>query len=310
MEWIKRGKIFENSTFNLSWFQKNAMMPVPYRLNQHVLRLFVTMCDSNNVGRIGYVDVEAHNPSHIVNVSKEPVVDIGEPGKYDDNGVVSASIFEKDNVLYLFYSAYQLCKKIPYMIFSGVAVSKDHGDSFQKISCDVPFLDRINGEVNFRAVPNVIQQGTTFKMWYLADSKLSAWIDVNDKLLPCYITKYMESEDLFNWNGSGVEVFEFDTADEHGLSIGSIWLENDLYKCIYSIRSISHGYRLGYAISKDGKKFQRRDAELNLDVTPGEFDSEMMCFPKRIEIDGRIYLFYSGNHYGIGGIGYAEEVAK
>lgn len=58
------------------------------------------------------------------------------------------------------------------------------------------------------------------------------------------------------------------------------------------------------------KKFQRRDAELNLDVTPGEFDSEMMCFPKRIEIDGRIYLFYSGNHYGIGGIGYAEEVAR
>ena len=38
----------------------------------------------------------------------------------------------------------------------------------------------------------------------------------------------------------------------------------------------------------------------------GHFDDDMICFGERLECNGKIYLFYSGNHYGIAGIGYAE----
>lgn len=311
MEWEKKGKIFDHSTFNLDWFKKNAMMPLPYVLNDKIMRVFATFCNEDNVGRIGYVDLNIKNPSEIVGYSTKPVIDIGEAGTYDDNGVVTGSLFEDEDKLYLFYSGYQLCKKIPYMIFSGAAVSTDKGETFKKLNREVPMLDRVPTEKNFRCVPNIIQQGTTFKMWYLADCfPQSTWLINNDKgkMQPVYSERYLESQDLLSWDGAGQSVLDFASKDEHGLSIGSIWIDDGIYKCIYSIRSLSKGYRLGYAESDDGKKFSRKDAELKLDVTPGEFDSEMMCFAKLIKTKDKTYLFYSGNGYGLAGIGYAELV--
>ncbi|MBE6099378.1 MAG: glycoside hydrolase family 32 protein [Anaerovibrio sp.] len=311
MKWQKCGKIFDHNTFDLDWFKKNAMMPLPYVLNDKILRIFVTLCDEENIGRIGYVDVDINCPSRIIGFSQNPVIDVGEPGTYDDNGVVTGSLFENEDGLYLFYSGYQLCRRIPYMIFSGAAISVDGGNSFKKIHSDAPMLDRVESERNFRCVPNIMQQGTTFKMWYLADCcvQQSAWLK-NDagKMQPIYSEKYLESNSLLNWKGPGQSVLEFSSDDEHGLSIGSIWLDDKTYKCIYSIRSLSNGYRLGYAESVDGIHFTRKDAELNLDVTPGDFDSEMMCYAKLINMPEHTYLFYSGNHYGMAGIGYAELI--
>lgn len=310
MKWIKHGKIFDHNSFDISWFKKNAMMPLPYRKSDEIVRVFVTFCDENNVGRIGYVDLNSNDLSEILDVSRNPIIDIGEAGTYDDNGVVTGSLFEKGDNLYLFYSGYQLGIRIPYMIFSGVAVSTDNGDSFVKLNKEVPLLDRVASEKNFRCVPNIIQQGTTFKMWYLADCyKQSAWIKNEiGKLQPVYSERYLESDDLLSWSGAGQSVLDFQSDDEHGLSIGSIWVEDGLYKCIYSIRTLSKGYRLGYAESSDGMKFTRMDDALNLDVSPGEFDSDMMCYAKLFDIENKRFIFYSGNGYGMEGIGYAELV--
>lgn len=308
MNWKKKGKIFDHNTFDIPWFKKNAMTPLPYVLNDTTLRIFATFCDKENIGRIGYVDVDVKCPSKILGYSKEPIIDIGKPGAYDDNGVVAGSLFENEDGLYLFYSGYQLCRKIPYMIFSGAALSTDGGNSFKKIHSEVPMLDRIPCENAFRCVPNIIQQGSIYKMWYHANCfSQSAWLKNEEgKLQPRYAEKYLESKDLLHWSGAGESVLDFSNDDEHGLSIGSIWLEDDIYKCIYSVRSLSKGYRLGYAESKNGKEFQRMDAKLNLDVTPGAFDSEMMCYAKLIKLPESTYIFYSGNHYGMAGIGYAE----
>jgi hypothetical protein len=306
MKWEKCGKICDHNTFNMKWFKKNAMMPLPYLIDEKIIRVFLTMCDEYNVGRIGYIDVDASNPRNILDYSQDPIIDIGESGTFDDNGVVTGSLFEKDEVLYMFYSGYQLCRKIPYMIFSGVAESFDKGRTFAKLTKNIPLLDRVATEKNFRCVPNIIQQDATFKMWYLADCPYRpAWMQLDTgKMQPCYLEKYIESQELLKWDGEGRNVFDFENDDEHGLSIGSIWHEEDLYKCIYSIRSISKGYRLGYAESKDGLNFIRKDNELNIDVSENDFDSEMMCYPKRIQVKDAVYLFYSGNHYGMEGIGY------
>jgi len=312
MQWEKCGKIFDYNTFRLSWFKKNAMMPLPYVFNDKTIRLFVTLCDENNIGRIGFVDLDINNPLKIIGVSKNPIIDIGEPGTYDDNGVVTGSLFEDEDKLYLFYSGFQLAKKVPYMIFSGVAISTDRGITFKKFNKDIPMLDRVSTEKNFRCTPNIIKQGTMFKMWYHADClQRSAWtMNKMGKMQPVYSERYLESTNLLKWSGIGEPVFKFESEDEHGLSIGSIWYEDNTYKCICSVRSLSKGYRLGYAESLDGKNFVRKDQTLNIDGTPGTFDSEMMCYGKMINIGEKTYLFYSGNHYGLAGIGYAELIRK
>ena len=310
MKWAKKGKICDSKTLNLPWYKKNTMVPLPYLVDERCLRIYVTMCDEDNVGRIGFVDVNPQDPSRIIGHSKTPVIDIGDDGCFDDNGVVTASILKVGSELYMYYSGYQACVKVPYLIFTGVAVSSDNGNSFQKISTRVPILDRIEGEVATRCVPFVIQEGAKFRMWYTADSQ-SGWIDGEKKKLPLYDLKHAISDSPVKWPRIKGEVsVAFKSSDEHGIAKCTLWKEDHLYKIIYSIRSLSQGYRLGYGESKDGSNFERLDDQVGIDVSDSGWDSEMIAFAERFEYQGKVYLFYCGNHYGMGGMGYAELVEK
>jgi hypothetical protein len=285
------------------------MVPTPYFLNDRILRIFITMCDSNNVGRIGYVDVDPNNPSKILNYSKFPALDIGYDGCFDDNGVVTASVLSVGDELWMYYSGYQLAVKVPYLVFGGLAMSKDNGNTFKRYSV-VPILDRIEGEINSRCAPFVIKDENKFKMYYLGDYK-KAWINHNGKHLPYYTTKHIVSDDGMHWpNKEGEISLDLQSEDEHGLPMACVWEEKGLYRMIYSIRSISQGYRLGYAESKDGIKFERMDRMVGIDVSESGWDSEMICWGKRLRYKDKTYLFYSGNHYGLGGFGYAELVKE
>lgn len=310
MKWSKKGLICSRETFDLPWYRKNTMVPVPYLIDDRHLRVFVTMCDEKNIGRIGYVDVNPDNPSEILDYSKIPVLDIGEDGCFDDNGVVTASILKVGTDIYMYYSGYQACVKVPYLIFAGVAVSKDNGNTFTKISSRVPILDRIDGEVGTRCAPFVIKDGDVFKMWYTADSG-SGWVDGDKKKLPLYDLKYAISTSPTEWSRTRGEVsVTFEDADEHGIAKCTLWEEDGLFKIIYSIRSLSKGYRLGYGESKDGIHFTRLDKHVGIDVSPSGWDSEMIAFAERLQYKDKVYLFYCGNHYGMDGMGYAELVEK
>lgn len=309
MKWQKKGLICSHKTLDLPWYKKNTMIPVPYLLNDNTLRIFITFCDENNVGRIGFVDVNPQNPSEINNFSKEPVLDIGENGCFDDNGVIAASITEEaDGTLHFYYSGYQLGVKMPYTIFSGLAISKDNGNNFVKYN-RTPILDRINEEIASRCAPIVLKEDDIYKMWYTGDYG-NGWTENNGKKLPYYFLKYLESKDGINWGiKEGLQCFDFKSNDEYGLAKPNIWKENNKYKMIYSIRTFSKGYRLGYAESNDGIKFIRMDDEIGIDVSKNGWDSEMICFGSRFQYKDKIYLFYCGNKYGLDGLGYAEQVS-
>lgn len=311
MKWDKKGFICDSHTFGLPWFTKNAMVPIPYLLDEKTIRIFLTMCDEKNIGRIGYVDVEAENPSKIIGYSKEPLIDIGFDGTFDDNGVVTASLLEDGDKLYMYYSGYQLCIKVPYMIFTGVAVSTDKGKSFKKLTTETPILDRIPGEVSTRCVPFVIKEDGIYKIWYTASAG-TGWIEAA-KREPLYNLKYMTADSPVEWNQlppPDNTVIDFKDSDEHGICKSTLWKEDGKYKIIYSIRSISKGYRLGYGESEDGINWTRMDDQIGIDVSESGFDSEMVCFGERLVYKDKVYLFYSGNHYGMKGIGYAELVKE
>ena len=64
-------------------------------------------------------------------------------------------------------------------------------------------------------------------------------------------------------------------------------------------------YRIGYAESADGRRWERQDHRAGIDVTPGDWDGEMVCYPCVFDApDGR-YMLYNGNGYGATGIGLA-----
>lgn len=309
MKWQKKGFICSSKTIDLPWYKKNTMVPLPYLIDSGRLRIFVTMCDEHNVGRIGYIDVKPDNPEFIIDYSRNPVLDIGEPGGFSDNGVLTSSLLDVDGKLYLYYSAYQSCVKIPYLIFSGVAISEDRGNTFTNLS-RAPILDRVDGEIFVRSSPSVLKGSDGYHVWYSSDSG-QGWINSTAKARPCYDMKHIVTSSPIDWpRVRGSTCIALQNEDEHGITKATFWREDGLYKVIYAIRSLSKGYRLGYAESFDGVQFKRKDHLVGIDVSDAGWDSEMITFPERYSHQGRTYLFYCGNHYGTAGMGYAELIDK
>ena len=89
---------FEVADGKHEWAQSHAYIPTPLVLPDRI-RVFIAFWDNQQVGRIGYVDVNKNNPLKIINISSSPVLDIGEPGTFDDNGVCDHCISFKNNVL-------------------------------------------------------------------------------------------------------------------------------------------------------------------------------------------------------------------
>ena len=64
-------------------------------------------------------------------------------------------------------------------------------------------------------------------------------------------------------------------------------------------------YRIGYAESADGRTWVRQDHRVGIDVTPGDWDGEMVCYPCVFDHGGARYMLYNGNRYGAAGFGLA-----
>jgi hypothetical protein len=301
MKWEKRGFICGHKSFDLPWFRKNMMVPTPHLVERGRLRLFTAMCDEQMVGRIGYVDVNPDRPDEVLGVSERPVLDIGEDGTFDDNGVLPSSLLQKNGRIYLFYLGYQLGVKVPYTVFSSIAVSDDGGESFRRIS-QTPVFERRNDERYMRSCPTVVEDNGIYRAWYLSGN---GWILKGEKKIPMYDLKYMESRNILRWDASPASAIEL-RDDEYGITKADVEKKNGTYNMIYSVRSFSKGYRLGYAESKDCKNWKRMDDHVGIDVSKSGFDDQMICYATRYKHDGRQYLFYCGNGYGLEGIGYAE----
>ena len=56
------------------------------------------------------------------------------------------------------------------------------------------------------------------------------------------------------------------------------------------------------------REWQRDDGQAGIDVSPGAWDGDMMCYPHVFECDGSIFLLYNGNEFGKFGFGIAKLI--
>jgi predicted GH43/DUF377 family glycosyl hydrolase len=301
MKWSKQGRIYA-ADGSMPWARKYGYPPTPVRLDDATIRLYVAFCDDAMVGRAGYVDVLADDPKTIVKVSPTPVLDIGTPGAFDENGVVPTSVICVGDDLYMYYVGYQLGMKVRYYQFQGLAVSRDGGETFHR-SRRVPVIDRSDAEMFHRTSAFVLLENGLFRMWYVAGSE---WVSGRGgKTLPLYNMRYIESNDGEHWPDEGRVVLDFSNDDEHALGRPWVFRENGRYSMFYSIRTRSKGYRLGYAESPDGVAWTRRDDEVGIDVSNDGWDSDSVAYASVFRHRERTYMFYNGNNCGETGFGYA-----
>jgi hypothetical protein len=281
------------------------MGPTPFLLTPEVIRVFITCLDEKGRGRPGFVDVAAADPTRVLGTSGDAIMDIGEPGSFDDNGLMLTSVLRlPTGALRMYYAGFEICTNIRYRILSGVATSVDGGLSFHRLG-SAPVLERTDRERFFRCGPFVLHDEGVVKLWYIAGSE---WTTLNGKSMPVYDLRYQESTDGLAWADAGTLSMALTGEDEHGF--GRPWIVKKPgggYRLFYSIRRRSFGaYRLGYAESQDGIQWERRDAEMGLDVDPDDIASEAIMYSAVIEVHGKTYCFYNGNNFGQAGFCVAE----
>lgn len=303
MRWNKLGLVY-GPDGSMPWAKSHAMIPTPFRLNAEVIRVFVTFCDTYGVGRPGYVDVSANNPLNVLAVSQKPLLELGKPGTFDENGLLTCSVTDLGNgKLFMYYVGFELGVKIRYRLLTGLAISEDGGNTFSRYS-PTPVLERSATEIYFRAGPYSLYESQRYRLWYVAGSE---WIDLDGKYMPVYDIRYTESHDGIHWPDKGEVKIAITDPDEHGFGRPYVIPKPaGGFRMFYSVRRRSFGaYRLGYAESSDGYAWQRMDNKLNLDVTAGSFDSDAIMYAAPIEIGGKLYLFYNGNEFGRAGFAVA-----
>ena len=304
MKWLKHGIVYCPDG-SLSWAQSHAMIPTPVLLSPKVLRVYCTMCDANMVGRPGYVDLDPNDPLRVLNVSKEPLFEVGCAGSFDENGVMPCSVVMVGSRYYMYYVGFELGTKIRYRLLTGLAISEDGGATFKSIR-RTPILERSDAELYFRGGPFALSKDDRIRLWYVAGSE---WTTINDKPMPVYDLKYQESPDGILWKEEGQLTLTLDQ-DEHGF--GRPWVVqrgiND-YQLYFSVRKRSlAAYRLGYAVSSNGLDWIRKDHEMGLDVSPGSFDSDAIMYSAVITVGAKTYCFYNGNDFGRYGFALAELI--
>jgi len=300
MKWRKRGLIY-GPAGELEWARHSALQPTPLlKADGRELRVFVGFRDDEGVGRIGYVDLNAEDPSRVLRVSPTPVLDIGTPGAFDDNGVVPCAVVKRDPELFLFYAGYQLVRRVKFLAFGGLAVSRDFGETFSRYS-RAPICDRNTTDLYFRVIHSMMSDGGRWRAWYGAGDSF----DLEQGLAyPRYDIRYADSFDGVHLDDE-YRVCVAPAAGEYRVGRPYVIKQNELYRMFFCAGTKAAGYRLAYAESTDGVVWTRKDEALGIEPSESGWDSEAQAFPSVATYHGQTFLFYNGNDYGREGFGYA-----
>jgi len=307
MDWIKKGLIFTVDK-NHDWMQTHAQVPLVDDISDGRLRIYFGTRDKFNRTSITYIEVEAENPQNILYIHDISILSLGNPGAFDEDGIMPSWIVTFNNKKYLYYLGWNKGSSVSYRLANGLAISEDDGQKFQKIS-EGPIMDRSIIDPYSVSNQSILIENEVWKMWYMSFVK---WEVVNGIPEPYYLIKYGESKDGIQWETKGQVCIDFKSPDECGISRPCVLKEDGIYKMWYSFRGIKNyrtdkknSYRIGYAESEDGIHWIRKDEQVGIDVSENGWDSEMIAYPFVFNVKDKKYMFYNGNGFGKSGFGYA-----
>ncbi len=299
MKWEKKGLIYCPDG-SKGWDMYGFMTPHAKVMGDYI-RIWGGIRDENGVSRISYIDVSADDPSNILAIAEEPALDIGRPGCFDDNGMILGDILEKDGKFYLYYVGFQHVEKVKFYAFSGLAISEDEGKHFERYS-EVPIMDRTPVGRFGRCIHTVLQDGGIYKIYYAI---INDWKYINNIPYPVYDIWYAESKDGIHIPVSDDRLCVTTKGNEYRIGRPKVYKTNEGYEMYYTRDLVTKEYIAGYAESKDGLVWNRKDVKCGLEKSENGWDSEMACYPVKVKYKNKTYMFYNGNGQGKTGVGYA-----
>ncbi|QRN55617.1 hypothetical protein [Dyella caseinilytica] len=302
LAWNKRGLVFETARYAVgSWMQHSALTPTPYRIDEETIRVYAGFRDAEGISRIGYVDVRAEDPTAVVGVSAEPVLDIGRGGCFDDNGMILGDVVDAPGGLHMFYVGFQRVARAKFLAFTGLAISTDGGNHFQRMQ-ETPILDRGPGRSTIAAVHSVMRENGRWRLWYVVGDD---WEDIHGQPYPRYHIRYVETDDLGAIPRED-HVCLLPRGKEYRIGRPRVYRIGGKYVMYFTCGRITGEYFPGFACSDDGIYWERRDESLGISLSSTGWDSRTLCYPALIRQRDKLLMFYNGNDMGVDGFGVAE----
>jgi predicted GH43/DUF377 family glycosyl hydrolase len=305
MKWHKKGLIF-NVSGEHGWMNSHAQIPTVLVMDD-ILRIYFATRSKPGLSMTTFVDVDAHDPGRILYLHDKPILDLGKPGMFDEQGVMPSYVCEHEGKVWLYYGGWSRRTIVPYSNWTGLAFSDDGGVTFQR-AFSGPILDRTPFEVYSATASFILCQGTDWHMWYASGED---WIDVDGKYEEYYVIKYAHSKDGINWERENRKLLPSNREYEP-THRPTLFFKDGIYHLFFCHRGISdfrdgqNGYRIGYAWSFDMKKWHRDDAQSGILPSYDGWDSKMTAYPYIVTVKDRVLMFYNGNGFGQTGFGYAE----
>jgi sucrose-6-phosphate hydrolase SacC (GH32 family) len=197
----------------------------------------------------------------------------------------------------------------------GLAISRDDGLTFQRIG-DGPVLAASQYEPCLVGDGFVKVIDGVFHMWYIFGT---GWKKYAAKSAPdrTYKIGHATSNDGVEWvKEEARRIIPDRIGSDESQALPTVICIGKRYHMFFCYRESfdfrkakGRGYRIGHAWSEDLMNWTRDDESPPLEGTPGEWDSDMQCYPHVFECDGKVYLLYNGNEFGRYGFGLAELAA-
>ena len=262
------------------------------------------------VSYTGYVDLNRTDLFEILNISKTPVLELGKPGTFDEFGTYPTSVIRRGDDVLAYYGGWTRCESVPFNVAIGMAISRDNGETFEKIG-EGPVISYSILEPFIISGPKIRRFNGQWYLWYIAGRK---WIENAGKPEPVYKIRMASSNDGIIWVKNEKDLIESKLEEnECQASPDVIFYKNKYhmffcYRYSLDYRGKKNGYRIGYAYSDDMMNWIRDDTKTGINISEEGWDSEMISYPHVFELDNRIYMLYLGNEVGRFGFGLAQLV--
>lgn len=315
MKWIKRGKIFDPGEYALpNGCVQFAQSPQTLVFDDFVRIYFSTRAvdvKGKFLSHIAFVDVQK-NLRDVIRVADQTVIPLGGLGCFDEHGIFPMNIMRHGGAVYGYTCGWSRRVSVSVDTAIGLAISRDGGLTFQRTG-EGPVLAASMNEPCLVGDGFVKVIDDVFHMWYIFGT---GWRRHAPDAAPdrTYKIGHAISKDGVGWVKEEARRIIPDRLgpDESQALPTVIGIDGShhMFFCYRESfdfrRTKGRGYRIGHAWSDDLLNWTRDDGLPLLEGTPGEWDSDMQCYPHVFECDGKIYLLYNGNEFGRHGFGLAE----
>ena len=114
-----------------SWSLTHATVPTPFYLGHDEYRVFFSTRDSSLRNRVGFIDIVIKDKDEIkvLRESSRPVIDLGDLGCFDCDGIYATSLVKNGDDLFFYYAGWNAGLRGLFYSNIGLAISKDCGNS-------------------------------------------------------------------------------------------------------------------------------------------------------------------------------------